>query len=398
MNSRSPYYSRFILYYLLIALFAVNINAGIFDSEEEKRKAQQKVEEEVDVLTLAALMIKDGHFDRAKEMLSSVDTTKENFDHGRHQMLIGLVGLQTGKYEDARNAFEKAVQHGKGEPLLFIYLAQVYNILQEYERTLWALEQTGPMLFQFPDLLGVKAQCQWALKKFPLAIATLEDAQKRYKKRSSFSMRIISYMIELGLYQEAMARSDLFLQSYSENPESYLVVGEAMRRAKQYDKAVLVLEKGTMKYQDNDKLLLSLAHSYLQAKKYLTAARLFEKASLKDQKFLKESIGLYRLASQYWKAEYLNAQVNDTKKKLGQWIEILLAQEKFEEVAVLVGRIEKVGLLEEDKTRYAVSYALFRTGEYDECERLLKGIRSAKIFKQGVSLLKAIEIIKKKST
>ena len=100
-------------------------------------------EEEVDRLSLAALLIRDGFFDRAETVLAEVDMTEEGLDLSRFYTLRGLIRLQRQDYEKAREDLQHAIQLGRDEPLLHLYLAQAWYGLEEYEETLRELDLAG---------------------------------------------------------------------------------------------------------------------------------------------------------------------------------------------------------------------------------------------------------------
>lgn len=377
---------------ILLSVILPPVQAGWFDNEETKKKLEKK--DEPDYLTLAALMIRDGHYDRAETILKGIDTTEEGFNFVKYHTLKGLVSLNQGEMKMAQDRFLEAIKAAGSEvdPILYVYIAQAYYGEQNFERTIWALDSAGSYIYNLPDLLGVKATCHWSIGQKPEALAVLDNAEHWYPERSAFKIQKIFYLIELELFQQAVEESDDFLQRFGDNSKSYMIVGEALRRAKSYDQAVVVLEKGRLLFPNEIKLILSLGHTYMQSGKNIAAAKLFEQAAAFDPKYLEQSIGLYRMVNNNWKAKFLNAQVGDAKKKLKNWLEILLAEEKYEEILAIEERLKRYGTLKDDKMRYAMAYVHFISEQYDQSETYLKGISDPKIFKNAVKLLKAIEV------
>lgn len=374
----------------------LNGHAGLFDSKEEKERIKKEQNPEIDYISLAAIMVKDGHLERALVQLENVDLNSETVDLPKYYTLKGLIWLKKVDYEKSKFNFEKSIYSGNKEPLVYVYLAQVHYALNDYKQTLAALKGAGELIYEMPDLLGVQAQCYWLTNQKPEALTVLLNADKLFPEKPDFMARIITYYIELGLYEETISYSKNYLKRFSELPMSYLIVGEALRKSKQFEKAVQVLEQGHKMFPTHENLLISLAHSYMQSKRYKSAARLFEKATVFNKKYLKESVGLYRLSNDIWKARYMNAQVNNTKQKLKQWVEILLTEEKYEEVVAITSRLEKYKLLKDDKLRYAVAYSFFKTTDYDKAEDLLKKVTDPKVFRNGLKLIKAIEVLRKR--
>ena len=193
---------------------------------------------------------------------------------------------------------------------------------------------------------------------------------------------------------EAVDESKEFLERFGAKADSYLVVGEAMRRSQNYPDAMLFLEKGHLIYPYHEKILLSLAHTYMQGGHNIAAARLFEKASSMNPKYLEQSIGLYRMVNDNWRAKFLNAQVGSGKVKLKNWLEILLQEEKYEEILAIEDRLVRYGILKEDKMKYAMAYVHFISENLDEAEKYLEDIADAKVFKNALKLLDAIKVFR----
>ena len=386
------YLKYLLIISFLFLFFLPGVQAGWFDSKETKEKLAKK--NEPDYLTLAALMMRDGHYERAKIILKGIDTAEEGFNHVKYHTLNGLIGLQLNEYSEAQTAFLAAIKSAGPEvdPIIYVYIAQAYYAESNFERTLWALESAGDYINTLPDLLGVKATCYWRLKKKGETFAVLDNADALYPERSDFKIRKIYYLIELTLFMDAADESKEFLSRFGANAKSYLIVGEAMRRSKDYENALFILEQGHLKYPADEKMLLSLAHTYMQSGKNIAAARLFEKASAYDPKYLEQSIRLYRLVGDTWKAKFLNAQVSDSKVKLRQWMEIMLEEENYEEILAVEERLARFGVLKSDKLRYAMAYVHFLSEDFVASEGYLKGISDPQIFKNSVKLLEAIEV------
>jgi len=382
--------------YLLILIFLIQPlgHSGWFDSKETKEKLAKK--DEPDYLTLATLMIRDGHYDRAEAILLGLNTKEEGFNLIKYYTLRGLIGLNKTDYKASQEHFLNAINAAKPnvDYILYVYIAQVYYADQNFERTLWALSQAGEFINDYPNLLGIKATCNWSLGKQAEAFAVLANADSIYPEKSDFKIRRIYYLIEMQLYKEAVVESEEFLKRFGIKGEAYLIVGEALRRSRNFPAALNILEKGHLFYPTHEKLLLSLAHTYMMSGKNIAAAKLFEKASASDPKYLEQAIGLYRSVGNTWKAKYLNAQVGDSNLKLKNWMEILLEEENYEEILAIEERLNRYGVLKDDKLRYAMAYVHFINENFSASENYLKGISDPAIFKNSVKLLEAIEVYK----
>jgi tetratricopeptide (TPR) repeat protein len=378
---------------MLFLIFFVSltvVQAGWFDSEETKQKL--KKQKEPDHLTLAALMIRDGHYDRARAILMGLNTKEDGFQFIKFNTLFGLIYLNQGEHADAQNSFLAAIEASGNliDPMLYVYTAQAFYAEMNFERTLWALNMGGEAVDKMPDLLGVKATCCWKLGRKSETFAVLENADARYSERSAFKIRTIQYLIEMQLYNQAVTESEEYLERFGSEASSYLVIGEAFRRSKNYIQALRILEKGHLLFPDQEKLLLSLAHTYMQNGKNFSSARLFEKMAVNNPRYLLQAIALYRMVGDTWKAKFLNAKVADVKVKLKNWMEILLAEENYEEILAIESRLNRYDILD-DKLSYAMAYVHFISGDHEASEAYLKGISDPQVFKNSVKLLKAIE-------
>ena len=78
--------------------------------------AEEPTGEEVDHVALAALLIRDELYDRARTILAQVDETQEGIDLARLYTLRGLVELHAGDLTAAKDAFRKALGCGPEQP------------------------------------------------------------------------------------------------------------------------------------------------------------------------------------------------------------------------------------------------------------------------------------------
>jgi hypothetical protein len=66
--------------------------------------------------------------------------------------------------------------------------------------------------------------------------------------------------------------------------------------------------------------------------------------------------------------------------------------ERFEEAAALERRVSRLGLLSDDKTRYAIAYVCFKTSKFRQAKAHLKKIRQPDLFHAASELIKALEV------
>lgn len=377
---------------LLTSLFyAPSLNAGWLDKDDGTEQKKPEFEE-VDHLTLAAVMIKDGHYDRARAELQRIDINREGLDLARYYTILGLLELNSSQFAKAKDAFLSALENGQTDLIVHIYLAQAFYNLQEFEKTLESIDNAGDIIADMPGIYGLRAQCCWQLQRWSDAYRTLLEAELNFPDRKDFSMQKVFLLIELKLNREAYAESSKYLDKYGDSDKVFLIVGEALRRSRQFENAKRVLERANLKFPNNEKIMLSLAHTYMQAGMEGTAARIFERIALLNSKYYNEAIGLYRRTGDIWRALFLNTLVKNQEEKIKQRLEILLEQKRYEESMALYPRLQRFNLLEDDNIKYAMAYVNFQVGAFDQAEKMLKQVRDKKLFRKVTQLIKAIEI------
>ena len=351
----------------------------------------------VDHLGIAAVLIRDGNYERAENALKKVDLSDEKVDKVRYYTLLGLVQLRKAEYGEAVGSFQNAIAEGQEDPVIYAYIAQGYFAQGKYEDTLEAISKL-PSINQFPDLYGIKSQSYWQLGDVGGAFGSLEKGISLFPKKGEFLQLKITYLLDLELNQEAARISREFLElEGKDNPEIYITIAQALSRAGETNTAVHVLEMAKLRFPDNQRVRLGLAKTYLQDKRYHTAARILEEAAVFDQALISEAAELYRMAGNYTKATYLNSLVSDQTAKTKQRFNILLETGRFEEARALQSRMERIGVFQDEQYVYAMAYVLFELQKYDESINYLNMITSSDLFRQATQLRQAIEIMKKES-
>ncbi|RMG19133.1 MAG: hypothetical protein D6729_05910, partial [Deltaproteobacteria bacterium] len=144
-----------------------------------------------------------------------------------------------------------------------------------------------------------------------------------------------------------------------------------------------------------ERVAVALARAYVEAGRPLAAAVVLQEASRFHPRLAGESAELYRRAGRYVRALHMNAQVRDAKEKTRQRLGILIDMAAFERAAALEPRLRRLGLLEDEKIRYALAYAAFKNGEYARAERHLAGLSDPTLFAKGIELRRAMEACRK---
>ena len=384
----------FPLILVLLLLASASLFAGGASEQDGGANPSADVAgEDVDYVAVAALLIRDGNYDRAEQALSNVDPTADGVDLARYYTLLGLLQLRTGDYQASAGAFREAIRNGQEDSSIYAYLAQSENALGNHQAALEALSEV-PNLTRFPGLFSLKASSEWELGRAAEALTTLRRAGELYASRSDFARQRIAYLLELDLTQAAAEESLNYLQDAEQSPEVYTAMGEALRRGGQLEAAVQVLELGRIRFQENEQIKLVLAQTYLDRDMPRTAGYMIEEAAARNLSLYHEAAEIYRRAGDLSRALFLNSLVLDPAKKTRQRFNLLLAQERYEEAVALEPRLAAGGATEDDGVRYALAYAFFENRALDRAVEYLSEISSAEYFQQATQLRRAVETVR----
>ncbi|MCC7092447.1 MAG: tetratricopeptide repeat protein [Nitrosomonas sp.] len=373
-------------YAILLAILGICIIPAAWASAN---KAQQ-----IDYLELAAVMLKDGHNDRALMALQNVDLENKKTDLARFHILQGLAYLGLNDLVAAKGSLQLAAKHGQKDPTLFIYLAKVHFGLKEYRKTLEAVVKAGPLVQKDAALISLKAESHWHLKETEAAIRALNDGQQAFPNDERFAKRKVFYLVELGLYQEAVKLGRSYLHRPNTTASDYAALGNALRLSREYQPALHILEIARLQFPTDEMIAKLLAHTYLDQGKINSAAFILEQAALLNPTLQVEAAELYRRAGRFHKALTLNESVNDQKIKLKQRLSILLALRQFERAANMESSLYRTGLLEDQDVRYALAYAFFSTRRFAEATKHLDHLKQAELFRKGTELRRLMEVCK----
>ena len=376
----------------IVVLFALMVFLGTIPSYANGG-AEGDADAHIDYLGVAAVMIRDGNYDRAETALSQVDTSVPDFDFTRYYTISGLMNLRMGRYAPAVANFENAVDTGQTDPVLNVYLAQAYFFNGDYAKAIDTIDSV-PNIAQYPDLLSLKAEAYWQVGDESRAYTVADMAIELFPSNPSLLKQRITYLVELDLSREAAEQALDYIDRSDGTAESYVVMGEALRRGGMAAEARDILEAGRLLYPGYNRLTLSLAQCYLELGFPLAAGSLIGEAAAMDSSLNFEAAEIYRQTGAYRRALFYNSLVPDETKKASQRFNILLGTESYEEALALEPRMIRLKVLDDDKMRYSIAYALYMVGRYDDAVVYLNKIDTAEYFARGTQLRRAIEIIR----
>lgn len=344
-------------------------------------------EEAIDRLPLAALLIGDGNYDRARQVLAAVDSDAEDFDAPRYHTLSGLVALNLKEYPLAVQEFTQAIAAGQEAAVVYLYLAQAHFGAENYVSTLQALDDAGEAATQIPSAFFIRAQALWSLERFDEAWAVLNEGRVLFPDRATdFARRQVFLLVDQGLYQAALELArDLVVLSQGEITDA-LAVGNALINANQAPEASVLLEEALLRAPEDATVAKLLAQSYLAQNMRLAAAEVLRGSAYYNPDLLIEAAELFRQTGRLTEALTLNGQAIDQPKKLKQRLAILIGLERFNQAAAMREDLERVQLLEEEDIRYALAYALFKTGDFEAARAQLFFLESPENFRKATEL------------
>jgi tetratricopeptide (TPR) repeat protein len=348
-------------------------------------------EDEVDYLDLAALMLRDGNLDRAVVALDQVDLSTDDVDLLRYYTLRGLAHIRRNEPAPAVDALRQAIAIGEVQSTLYVYLAQALFQLERYREVLDALDRGGEELVGIASIFHMRAQCHWLLDEPAMALAVLDQASERFPGEPGFLRRKVFFLIELGLFREAVQLGRQYLQQSEGRKDDYVAFGAALGAVGETDEALVLLEQARLKFPGDPEIGKVLARSYFNQGRINAAADLVLEASMADPTLVSEAAELYRRAGRTSRALMLNGQIADQPTKLKQRLAILLELQRFEQAATMDEELRRVGLLEDEDIRYALAYALFKAGDFQAAETHLQKLARPDLFRRAAELRRAMQ-------
>lgn len=372
---------------LFVVIFFLGCYLQPVSAKEDKPQSD-------DFIELAAIMLKDGHYDRALLALQSVNLDDEKTDLARFYTLQGLAYMNLNDFDASKDSLQAAIKHGQKDPLIYAYLAQIHFSLKDYQSVLNVIDKTGEHKRKNPTLTSIQAQSYWHLQKTDHAIEALNSGHLLFPGDYRFLKLKVFYFVQLQLYQEAANLGREYLSRSKAKAEEYVAIGNALRLSREFQEALKIMEIARLKFPDNEVVAKLLAHIYLDQGMLNAAAHILEQAACINPELLSEAAEVYRRAGRLHKALMLNSGVDDQKVKLKQRLSILLALKQYDQAAGMESSLFRVGLLEDQSIRYALAYAQFSSGWFQQASKHLDFLKDPELFKKGIELRRLMDICK----
>jgi len=356
-------------------------------------------DDEPDRVALAAMLLRDGHVDRAAAELEQISpddkgANGETIDKAQYYTLRGVISLRRKLWAPAAAFLQAAIQAGQKDPLARVFLAQAYAGSKRYKEALGALDAAGEAGRKTVGTWMLRARCWRMLGDKKAAYAALVAGGTMFPKSIVFARRRVLLLVELGLFQAAQQIGKRLFAHPDATAADRLAVAEGMRRSGAHLRAAALLEDARLRYPHDRATAVLLARCWLDAGKIVISARRLDAASMRWPKLAVEAAELYRRAGMLNRALRTNARVLDPARKLRQRIGLLIELERYEAAATMAPALAKQCLQRDDELRYALAYAQFRSGRHRDAQRSLHGINDADLFARATELRRVMAACK----
>lgn len=349
-------------------------------------------DEDVDRVVIAAVLVGDGHCDRALRVLDEIDldAMDEDFDRPRYWRLRGVCHFQLGAQGEAITDYSNAIAAGEQSPEVFLRLAQAQAAVSEHDEALATLDRAPEGAWDNPGAFMLKARSLNAVERHDEAWNALQAGRTRFPSEVGFDREALYLLIQLGLYQQARDVGAAYLERVDDDPIAWLAVGEALRQSGNLEEAANTLEAARVRFPAQTDAYTLLARTYVDLGLPGACGGVLQQAAELDPVLAAPAADCFRDAGRLDRAFYMNALVPDPILKAKQRLDLCVRAEDWGQAIALLPRLETLGLLDEDAVAYAAAYALFQAGRYDDAEAMLKRIQDARLFQDAGALRKAM--------
>ena len=319
-----------------------------------------------DPLGLAAVLIDGGDAARALVVLREIDLdetlkAEPEFDLTRFYTLRGVASLGAGDATAAIADLKTARARQSdlaGQRRLSLVLANAYASTEAYVDALAALDAAGELGRQHPSQFFLRARAYRALHRPARALMALRVGRRLFPHARPLAEGEIILLVELGLVQEAMARSTTWRATASE--EEGLRLAATLLRAEALDSAQALGEEVQLRFPGSAGASVLLAHTAAARGAFSTAAHHFEQASVlgDDKRTIADAAEMYRRADRSSRALMLGVQIDDAEQKARQRFGIYVEQDRCAEAVAMEPRLKRLKILDDEEVRLALSYCL----------------------------------------
>lgn len=347
-------------------------------------------EDELEKLPLIALLIKNGHLERAQKVYETLSEKEKNQDKKRATTLQGLLALSQEKYELALSSFYQARQLGQKDPELSIYISQAHYAKKQYAQVIKELDGKVELFQARVRLYALYCDSFWQQDEKQLAFDCLFKAQQMHPDSSVSYINTISYLNSLGLFNESL---ELVLRGDKKNlwsAQDLLTASQLFHEKNQKQMGLKVLEYAHLLFSDKVEqkdIKLQLARTYLDLGKPMAAATILDQTNKQGVPlFPLELAEIYRQSGHYARADYLLQFVEKKDEQLKQKLTLYLTQKDYEKAGALERPLLNSSIDLPDPLRYALAYALYKTRQFDQASQQLARVQDQALYEKAIQL------------
>lgn len=349
----------------------------------------QEDTQELDSLSLAALLIKNKNYARAAGVLGQIKDPHEVIPE-KYWGLLGLLELKQKRFSEALKAFSNAKKEGLASSDLYLGFAQAYLGLKQYDKGLKVLEDnknklTGDILYY-----QIKASLALDSGKSELGWQAIHAGMKRFPKALPLIKQKWFYLVENNLIEVSFPVAQKMADDYNLSALDLARMGQKYRQFNDFNKAITLGEMARLKDPKDEEIIKDLARSYIKLENITAAAQLFTELAHHHPKYLVEASELWRKAGHSVYAERLAMDIRDPVQKIKSNLTIALLNEDFNKMTQLGDIAVRTPLKDDQDIQYALAYAQFMVGNYEKVGEHLKAIQRDDLFKKAVALREAM--------
>lgn len=352
-----------------------------------------------DPINLATRLIKDGHLDRAYKVIQTAKISANPPDASSIGTVTGLYHLYRKEFTKAKDQLEGVIATRRAagmpsDPYVHVYLAQAHFGREDFKNCLVQLEQTGELVYASISLTLIKIRSDWNLGHQVTALAELDRAEARFSGERLLQRQRIEYYVQLDLGQATNTLVSAYLKSGPSVADLKALAQIFFERADLRQTLIMILEAAHLESPADIGVITQLGLLYAKSDAPLGAARMFEKAADFENRFYKEAAAMHMRAGNLYRALFLNGHLLDQKEKLKQRLAILLKLGQYSKVTAMLPSLKRHGLVDNDEVRYAIAYAWFRQGAFEQAKEHLGSLKSVDFFKKATALRHEMSVCK----
>ncbi len=347
----------------MISIILLSLLLGSCAFAQDSAKGKITIEDvlpqydELDGLSLAEALVRDGHFSQAKLVLGSESkSAMRSFWLAEVAVAEGQEEAALSHYNKAEALFKKSVEPPSTLNRIHQRRALVHYALKNYASCERDFSQSKEELEAAEVILW--SDC--ALKQ-----NKLEVGYELLQRRSELPVveKRVQFLMERGLQREAELQAQNFIKE-SSFPIDCLSLAELFKGSARDS----LIELIKLKFPNHPQVLAVWGQKSFLRGETLSAAEAFEKAAQKESHYSVAAAEIYRSRGQFQKAQYLAKFITDEQAQLKLKVSKALDQQRYSELLALTGPVLRSSLKNDQDTQYALFYSHFTLGQKERAQ------------------------------